>query len=159
MSSEQGECGLLPSCDHQPGTLVTMVKYVVDDMQIRVLGQVDVLGAGGEIDVGGPRQRRLLGALAAHPNTVVSTERLVEIVWEDNPPDTARRVFRTYVNRLRRGLEDAEDGLDGNAVIVTRSPGYMLVVGDEQLDVLQAQQLVAEARRRRSVDPDVSSRF
>lgn len=136
-----------------------MGKYVGDVMQIRLLGQVDVLGAHGEIDVGGPRQRRLLGALAAHPNTVVSTDRLVEIVWEDDPPDTARRVFRTYVNRLRRGLEEAEDGLDGNKVVVTRSPGYMLVVGDEQLDVLQAQQLVAEARRRRSVDPDVSSRL
>ncbi|WP_436501969.1 AfsR/SARP family transcriptional regulator [Actinokineospora sp. HUAS TT18] len=59
----------------------------------------------------------MLAALALDPGRVVSTEALVDAIWADDPPDTARSLIQTYVWTLRRALGE---------VIETRPPGYVL---------------------------------
>ena len=49
-------------------------------MEIRVLGPIEV-GTGEPIAIGGPRQRRLMAALAQRVGEVVSLDRLIEIIW------------------------------------------------------------------------------
>ena len=93
-------------------------------MKFGVLGSLVVSDEQGPIDVGGPRQRRLLAALIAHADETVSTDRLIDIVFEGDPPDGAVTTIRSYIARLRRSLEHGNaKGVD---LIATEPPGYVL---------------------------------
>ena len=73
------------------------------NVQVCVLGPVGVRTDGADVDLG-PRQRRLLAALATSNGSVVSTERLADIVWGGEPPDGVEKTLRSYMTRLRRTL-------------------------------------------------------
>ncbi|MEV0388570.1 BTAD domain-containing putative transcriptional regulator [Nonomuraea sp. NPDC050643] len=88
------------------------------------------------------RQRVVLATLLLEANRLVSVDRLIDAVWDDNPPSTARGQIQTCVSRLRRALDDA--GLDD--MIETRPPGYLFRVGDGALDMHVFERLHAEGR-------------
>ena len=94
-------------------------------MRIRVLGPIGADIDGRAVELGGARQRRLLGILAAADRRVVSTDRLVDQLWDGETTDAALRTFRTYVARLRRSFE-AAGATDGGLLVVTDAPGYRL---------------------------------
>jgi hypothetical protein len=71
-----------------------------------VLGSFEVRVDGRTAALGGARQRLVLAGLVAHANAVVSTDRLVDLVWGDEPPDTALTTVQKYVHRLRGSLGD-----------------------------------------------------
>src|SRR6266508_502570 len=74
-------------------------------VELRVLGAVELRTAGGRlVPLPGPRLRAVLGVLALHANRVVATERLLENVWGQAPPKTARNSLQGHVSRLRRLL-------------------------------------------------------
>jgi WD40 repeat protein/class 3 adenylate cyclase len=104
----------------------------------RVLGPFEVLVAGRAAALGGARQRLVLAGLLAHANAVVSNDRLVDMVWGDEPPDTALTTVQKYVHRLRGALGDR---------ILTRSPGYVLCVDDGEADVSRFERLLVDATR------------
>lgn len=85
--------------------------------------EFDILGPlGAEVDgvparLGGRRQRAVLAVLVLHPNEVVATECLVDLLWGERPPVTARHTIRVFVSRLRATLGPAGGRL------VTRPPG------------------------------------
>lgn len=83
---------------------------------------------GSLIRVGSDRQRKLLSALALHPNTAVGADLLVELVWGDDLPVDPRAALQTAVARLRR-LLPAEVG------IATGDRAYRLVIDPDRLDV------------------------
>ena len=58
-------------------------------VQIRVLGPFEVLVDRRLMPLGGARQRLVLAGLVASANAVVSSDRMIDIVWGDEPPDTA----------------------------------------------------------------------
>jgi DNA-binding winged helix-turn-helix (wHTH) protein len=103
-----------------------------------VLGHVGVRADGSAVNVGGPRQRRLLAALLVRRGAAVATDELVDAVFDGDPPDAAWRTFRTYVARLRRALDTS--GADGSQVILTLPSGYSiaddLVVEADRFEVL-----------------------
>ncbi|MET0526582.1 MAG: BTAD domain-containing putative transcriptional regulator [Nocardioides sp.] len=94
---------------------------------IQALGAVRVSRDGVEQKLGGGRQRRLLAVLLIHRDTVVSVDRIADIVFEGAPTDAAATTLRSYVARLRRTLESA---------VVTRSPGYQLDTAGLTIDVV-----------------------
>jgi DNA-binding SARP family transcriptional activator/ABC-type glycerol-3-phosphate transport system substrate-binding protein len=114
-------------------------------MEIRVLGPLGASEAGRQIALGGRRQRSVLAGLVVHAGETVSTSRLIDIVWGENPPPTARKSLQTYISRLRRSL--------GDGLIEAVADGYALRAGVEQLDVLRFEQLVEEGRSLLAVDP------
>ena len=116
----------------------------------RVLGSLSVEHDGREIDLGGPRQRRLLSALLIDEGRVVSTDRLIDVVWDGDPPQGALRTLRTYVARLRRVLDGDHSGTDP---IETAAPGYRFVVDGDHFDRKIAEKLITGARRDRGRDP------
>jgi WD40 repeat protein/DNA-binding SARP family transcriptional activator len=122
-------------------------------LEYRALGGLTVTDDGGEVSVGGPRQRRLVAMLLVHRNTVVSADRLGEAVFAGDPTPAARTTVRSYVARLRKVI--AGDG-SGSAV-VTRAPGYMLEVPDDAFDVARFEDLVAEGRSRLARDDAVAA--
>ncbi len=93
-----------------------------------VLGSVGVRRADREVELG-TRLRRLLAGLTVSEGSVVSVDRLVEIVWEGTPPASAERSLPTYVTRLRQSVDGDRDGL-----IEYHQPGYVLRLLDGELD-------------------------
>jgi YVTN family beta-propeller protein len=117
--------------------------------EFRVLGPVGASRDGVELELGPRKQRAVLAVLLLNENRVVPTERLIDELWGDAPPETARAALQVYIAGLRKALGDA--GL----ALTTRSPGYVLAVEDGALDVDRFTRLRDEARgetdmRRRS---------
>ncbi|MFD3662334.1 BTAD domain-containing putative transcriptional regulator [Streptomyces sp. NPDC058659] len=111
--------------------------------QIRLLGPVEVHAAHQSIPLGGSKPRALLAALALEQGHVISTERLIDVVWEHDPPDSARALIQTYVSTLRRAFSDAGHP----EVIASRKPGYAVLPGAVTVDAAHFAALLAEARR------------
>ncbi len=56
-------------------------------MEFRILGPLEVSVDGRPVSLRGPRQRALLAVLAPHAGETVSTNRLIDVLWSDSPPD------------------------------------------------------------------------
>ncbi|MGZ4386093.1 MAG: BTAD domain-containing putative transcriptional regulator [Gaiellaceae bacterium] len=111
-------------------------------MEFRILGPLEVYSDGQAIDLGGAKQRALLAVLLLHANQVVSRDRLVDALWESDPPASAQKALQMYVSGLRKRL--------GKERLETRPPGYLLRVADDELDLerfrqLREQGMLAEA--------------
>ena len=104
----------------------------------RILGPVEVSADGREIDIGGPRLRKLLVILLLHANQPVPRGTLAYDLWGDQPPAGARGSLEVYISRLRKAL--------GSPVLLTRSSAYCLTVGNGQLDAHRFEQLAGQGR-------------
>jgi DNA-binding SARP family transcriptional activator len=107
-------------------------------MDFRILGPLEVWDGGGEVSLGGPKPRALLAGLLLHPNEVVPTDRLIEELWGEDSPEDAAAALRVNVSRLRKALPQD--------LLTTRSPGYVLHVEPDQLDLHRFERLVDEGR-------------
>jgi YVTN family beta-propeller protein len=115
-------------------------------VHFRVLGPVEVVADGRTLGLGGRRQRALLAALLLHANEVVSSERLIELVWGDAPPVTVTTALHGYVSGLRRLLEPGRAADAPPEVLLTRAPGYLLRVENDDVDLHRFERLAREAR-------------
>ena len=114
----------------------------------QLLGPLQVRGKDGPLRVPPGRQEVILAALLLEANRVVGTNYLVDLIWEDNPPETARTQVQICVSRLRKLLA----GADSTVSISTRPPGYVLHVDTGDVDSLLFTGLIAMARRHRDED-------
>ncbi|MED7955344.1 AfsR/SARP family transcriptional regulator [Streptomyces sp. BE303] len=96
-----------------------------------ILGPLRVLANGCSVDPGSRKQQILLAALLCHANARVSFDSLVEALWDDAPPRTARKNVQVYVSGLRR-LVGAESG----SRISHQTGGYVLHTAAGELDAL-----------------------
>jgi DNA-binding SARP family transcriptional activator len=110
-------------------------------MLCRLLGPLEVRAGDGWTEVSAPKWRALLAVLLLRPGQVVSTERLADEMWGQDPPPGARKLISGYVARLRRLIGDP----DGR-VLVTRASGYRLMIAPADLDVTRFEQLISAAR-------------
>jgi predicted ATPase/DNA-binding SARP family transcriptional activator len=110
-------------------------------VEFRVLGPLEVVAGGAPLRLGTPRQRTLLGLLLVRAGEVVSCDRLVEELWDGDPPGTALHTLQGYIYRLRRALGPEAWRLR------TRPPGYQLKVSADELDAQRFQDLAGQGRR------------
>ncbi len=108
-------------------------------MDFRLLGPLEAVGADGSAPLGGPKQRALLAVLLLNANEVVSTDRLIDDVWGEDAPPTAAASVQNSISKLRKAL--------GSGVVETRSPGYVIQVEDESIDVRRFERHLREAQR------------
>jgi DNA-binding SARP family transcriptional activator len=122
-------------------------------MEFRILGPLEVWDGGHEVPLGGRRPRALLAALLLHPNEVVPAERLIDELWGDEARERAAAALRVNVSRLRKSLPQE--------VLRTRSPGYVLHVEHDELDLQRFERLVDEGRSllARGLAADASKRL
>ncbi|MFH8892663.1 AfsR/SARP family transcriptional regulator [Streptomyces sp. NPDC017949] len=118
------------------------VPHTPDTVVFRILGPLQVTGLGGPVRIPPGRQEVILAALLLEANRVVSTDYLVDLIWDDEPPDTARTQVQICVSRLRKLFSAARIA----AAITTRPPGYALKTEGELVDAAIFARRVAEAR-------------
>lgn len=111
-------------------------------MEFRVLGGMEVESGGRLVPITGTKERALLALLLLHANEHVSRDLLIDALWGERPPATAKHTLETYVSRLRKTLAAGGNG----ASIETRPGGYRIRVDCDQLDVLRFERLLAEGR-------------
>src|SRR5580658_6990034 len=93
-------------------------------LEFCLLGPLVVRCGGVALPVPRGRQRAVLAVLLLNAGRVVSLGEIAEALWDSAPPPSAPATVRNYVKRLRRVLENAD-----RTRIVTRSPGYVILVG------------------------------
>jgi YVTN family beta-propeller protein len=119
-----------------------------------VLGPLQVAVNGTLLPLGGAKQRAVLALLVLHANEVVAIDRLIDHVWGDSPPESAGNMLQGYVSHLRKTLEPGR-ARGEHELLVSRPPGYVLQIGEGQLDADRFERLTSEARRLLGVgDPD-----
>jgi peptide/nickel transport system substrate-binding protein len=111
-------------------------------MEFLILGALEVRRDGESLLLGTAKQRALLAVLLLNANEVVSRDRLIDGLWGERPPESAPHTLEAYVSRLRKVLH-----ADGEQVLLTRAPGYLLRVGFDELDVERFERLAEEGRR------------
>ncbi|MFI6905791.1 BTAD domain-containing putative transcriptional regulator [Nonomuraea sp. NPDC050394] len=90
-----------------------------DTLHLGLLGPVRARRGPAELDLGSPKQRLLLAALVLAEGRTLGRDQLIDVLWADDPPATARNVLRTYASRLR--------GVLGREALVSVGSGYRLV--------------------------------
>jgi DNA-binding SARP family transcriptional activator/WD40 repeat protein len=114
-------------------------------IDFRILGPLEVLDDGRTVPLGGTSQRALLGLLLLHPNETLSTDRLIEELWGEDPPTSAAKAVHARVSRLRKALASG-DGNGSAELVVTRERGYELKLDPERVDLHRFERLVADGR-------------
>jgi DNA-binding SARP family transcriptional activator len=116
-------------------------------VRFRVLGPVEVVDGDEHLALGGASQRALLAMLLLHTNEVVSNDRLLDALWEHEPPGSGLAALRVRVSQLRKALGSAAERLE------TAPSGYRLRVRPDELDLDHFTRLVEESER---VEPAVA---
>jgi DNA-binding SARP family transcriptional activator/class 3 adenylate cyclase len=129
-------------------------------IEFAVLGPLEATRNGTPIALGTGRKRALLALLLIHANEVVPSERLIDGLWGPDAPAGAAHALHVYVSGLRKALEPQRDHMTPAEVLVTRTPGYTVRVGPEDLDRFRFERLVAEGRRTLSQgDPAAAAKI
>ncbi|SNY70109.1 AfsR/SARP family transcriptional regulator [Paractinoplanes atraurantiacus] len=112
-------------------------------IEFRLLGPVEMWVDGHRLEAGQPRQRTVLAALAADAGRVVTTDTLIDRLWGDTPPATARRSLHAHVTRVRRVLDEVGD----QVALRRRAGGYLLDAAPELVDLHRMRGLLDRGRR------------
>lgn len=110
-------------------------------MEFRILGPLEVWQQGEPLPIRGSKQRALLAVLLLHANEVVSTDRLLDLLWGDEPPQARTTALRVRVSQLRKALGSGEGKLR------TQAPGYVLLLAPGELDLHRFEQFMSAAER------------
>lgn len=116
-------------------------------MEVSVLGAIEVSVGGEPVDLGTPKQRSLVAALALSRGRAVSVDTIVDLLWGDAPPAAVGGTLQGYVSQLRRVLEPDRPRRAPATLLVTVAPGYALRTGPAALDAARFEQAVGEAHR------------
>jgi DNA-binding SARP family transcriptional activator len=115
-------------------------------MEFRILGLMEVLDGGRRLPLPRGRGRALLALLVLHAGEPVSADRLIDELWGESPPPTARTVVHGLVSRLRSVLEPGRGKARPGAVLQTLASGYRLAIEAEAVDAHRFKWLIDEAR-------------
>jgi predicted ATPase/class 3 adenylate cyclase len=114
---------------------------------VRLMGSVGLAIDGRPIDVGGPKPQCILGVLALSAGRPVSTDRIIDLVWDERPPATALRTVQSCAASLRRSM-----GADPRLRSV--QGGYLLDVQRGDVDLLAFEDSMSLLLAERSSGPD-----
>ena len=107
-------------------------------IDFRILGSLEIWDRGRLIEVRRAKQRALLAILLLQPGEVLSTDNILDGLWGEAAPRTAKAALRNYVSQLRQ--------LVGPDVLLSQHGGYLLDIAHEQIDLGRFQARVAEGR-------------
>jgi len=126
-------------------------------MEYRVLGALEVRRDDKPVDLGPFRPRALLALLLTQPNSVFSTDQIIDGLWGDEAGADKQNSLWVFVSGLRKALEPEREKRTDGTVLLTRSPGYLVSVEADEVDSIRFEKLVAEGRALADTDPAAAS--
>jgi DNA-binding SARP family transcriptional activator len=117
-------------------------------VEVAVLGPVEARLGTDLLDLGTPKQRALVAALAISAGRPVAVDTIVDLLWGDTPPPAVAGTLQAYVSGLRRVLEPERARRAPATVLMTVAPGYALRVAPDDLDAARFERVVDEEHRR-----------
>jgi DNA-binding SARP family transcriptional activator/Flp pilus assembly protein TadD len=126
---------------------------------VSLLGPVEAWSADGEpIPLGPLRQQAVFAVLALKANVTVSPALILDELWGENAPASARQTIHTYVARLRRAIDPEAARWSRRGVLGSTGGGYVLALPSNALDVTEFEQFVARAEAAEAVGDVVEAR-
>jgi predicted ATPase/DNA-binding SARP family transcriptional activator len=136
-----------------------LMRPAGDALEFRVMGPIEVLRGGQPIPLGGAKEQAVLAALLIARNRFVSADALIEMIWEENAPASARQTLRSYLSRLRGRLRPVSPEKQRSSFIEHRSGAYQLAAADDTVDSSRFEAAVSEGRQAlEALDPALASR-
>lgn len=138
-------------------------------MEFRVLGRVEASHDGRRCPVAAGHQLSLLALLLVHANRTVTTDRILDELWGDEPPSSGAKTVGFHVSRLRDGLATDRSGAgtvaaretaargNGRGPILTVEGGYLLKVDPDSVDATRFERLAAEGHGLLASDPSAAA--
>jgi DNA-binding SARP family transcriptional activator/tetratricopeptide (TPR) repeat protein len=120
--------------------------------EFRLLGPVELGVPGRVLDLGPPKRRLVLAALAVDAGRPVAVDTLVDRVWGEDPPVEARNALYTHIMRIRRVLAEAAEANGTPLLLDRRAGGYLLDVDPDSVDLHRFRRLADQARDRQRSD-------
>ena len=114
-------------------------------LQFGVLGPLSASLDGVDIGLGGRRQRAVVAVLLIARGQQVGTERLLDALWDGEPPPSGAGSLQSYVSHLRRALEPDRPARSPSRVLVSGPAGYAMPVGEDDVDAWRFERLVDRA--------------
>ncbi len=90
---------------------------------------------------GGPRQQVFLLALLMNANRPLSLSWLIDALWEDDPPASAKANLRNYASAIRKSIRDIK-----GSQLLANGGTYRITLDGRQLDLTRFEQLTHSAR-------------
>ncbi|MFD1047720.1 winged helix-turn-helix domain-containing protein, partial [Kibdelosporangium lantanae] len=112
--------------------------------RFNVLGRLEIIHDGRSIAPSPPKMRCVLAILVVRANQLVHPDCLIEELWGHTPPKSAMTTLQTYIYHLRRMFAEEGLDLDGEELLVTRHPGYVLRIPRNALDSEVFEQLATD---------------
>ncbi|UCG40152.1 MAG: AfsR/SARP family transcriptional regulator, partial [Acidimicrobiia bacterium] len=122
-------------------------RVTTSTIEIKVLGTFEVARGDEALDVGGPKQRSVLALLALHGSRGLTVEGLIDGVWGETAPDSARSSVYAYVSNLRSTL--------GEETIERRRGTYVLA--DSTSDAVAFEELLDAAEQQVGTEPEAAA--
>lgn len=127
-------------------------------MEYGVLGRLEVRRDGEPVDLGAHRQRTLLAILLTKPDAVIAVDEIIEALWGEDGDGDKQNALWVYISGLRKAIEPEREKRTDGTVLLTRAPGYLVATtGDDVIDSVRFEQLVAEGRSLAETDPAAAS--
>ena len=113
-------------------------------MRYEVLGPIRVVDGDGRVSAISARKIEvLLAVLLVRAGHAVGASQLMTEIWGEDLPRRATAGLHVYVSQLRKFL--SRESQPDNPITTTQ-PGYLLRLGDDELDVHDFQRCVADGR-------------
>ena len=122
-------------------------------MEYRLLGPVEVEREGRVLRLGGPKQRAVLAILLLREGESVPSDVLIDGLWGESAPVTARNALQGYVFQLRKVLEPTVERGGSHRILVSDGAGYRLQIEPRELDIRRFESLTVEARKLLASSP------
>ncbi|HEX6352581.1 AfsR/SARP family transcriptional regulator [Actinophytocola sp.] len=116
-------------------------------VDIKVLGAFEVTVAGVSIVPTANKPSQVLAMLALTAGRVLTTDELIEEVWNQHPPRTAVTTIHTYIRTLRKRLREVPGDGTAESILLTRRNGYLLDVPRSSIDAVVYDRLSVLGRR------------
>ncbi|MEJ3750699.1 BTAD domain-containing putative transcriptional regulator [Actinomycetes bacterium KLBMP 9797] len=107
-------------------------------MEFLLLGPMELRVDGHPVDLGPPRQRSVLAALAVEAGRPVQVDTVIDRVWDQAPPARARKTLYVYISRIREAIRPLP--------LAYRSRGYVLDIDPDLVDLCRFRRLIGQAR-------------
>ncbi|KAB2381577.1 AfsR/SARP family transcriptional regulator [Actinomadura montaniterrae] len=116
-------------------------------MRFGVLGTLEIVDGDEVYMPSAPKVCQVLSLLLMRANRIVGTDAVIEELWDQAPVRSAVTTAQTYIYQLRKTLISYEVPGSGEPKLLTRPPGYVLRVKDDELDAQIFGRLTSQGRR------------